>query len=71
MRSARALVGAMREYRAVFLVNGVLLLILGVAMLVPALLDAWVGHSDWQVFLAAAFLKHFCVDGRSENTPKM
>ena len=26
----------MREYRAVFLVNGVLLLILGVVMLVPA-----------------------------------
>ena len=49
----------MREYRAVFLVNGVLLLILGVAMLVPALLDAWAGHPDWQVFLAAAFLTGF------------
>jgi len=49
----------MREYRAVFLVNGILLLILGVAMLVPALLDARVGHPDWQVFLAAAFLTGF------------
>jgi trk system potassium uptake protein TrkH len=49
----------MREYRAVFLVNGILLLILGVAMLVPALLDARVGHPDWQVFLVAAFLTGF------------
>ncbi|MBT4487052.1 MAG: TrkH family potassium uptake protein [Rhodospirillaceae bacterium] len=49
----------MGEYRAVFLVNGVLLLILGLAMLVPAMLDARVGHPDWQVFLAAAFLTGF------------
>jgi trk system potassium uptake protein TrkH len=49
----------MGEYRAVFLVNGILLLILGLAMLVPALLDARVGHPDWQVFLAAAFLTGF------------
>ncbi len=49
----------MGEYRVVFLVNGVLLLILGIAMLVPALLDARVGHPDWQVFLAAAFLTGF------------
>lgn len=49
----------MGDYRAIFLVNGILLLILGVAMLVPALLDAQVGHPDWQVFLAAAFLTGF------------
>jgi len=49
----------MKEFRAIFLVNGVLLLILGLAMLVPALLDARVGHPDWQVFLAAAFVTGF------------
>ena len=49
----------MGEFRAVFLVNGIMLLILGVAMLVPAMLDARVGHPDWQVFLAAAFLTVF------------
>jgi trk system potassium uptake protein TrkH len=36
-----------------------LLLILGLAMLVPALLDARVGHPDWQVFMAAAFVTGF------------
>ncbi|MBT3333919.1 MAG: TrkH family potassium uptake protein [Rhodospirillaceae bacterium] len=49
----------MGQYRAVFQVNGILLLILGLAMLVPALLDARTGHPDWQVFLAAAFLTGF------------
>ena len=49
----------MGEFRAVFLVNGVLLLILGLAMLVPAMLDARVGHPDWQVFMAAAFVTGF------------
>lgn len=49
----------MGEFRAVFLVNGILLLILGLAMLVPAILDARVGHPDWQVFMAAAFVTGF------------
>ena len=49
----------MGEFRPVFLVNGVLLLVLGLAMLVPALLDARVGHPDWQVFMAAAFVTGF------------
>ena len=49
----------MGEFRAVFLVNGILLLILGLAMLVPAMLDARVGHLDWQVFMAAAFVTGF------------
>lgn len=55
----------MGDYRAVFLVNGLLLLILGFAMLVPALLDARVDHPDWQVFLAAAFLTGFVGAGLS------
>ncbi|MFP6697418.1 MAG: TrkH family potassium uptake protein [Alphaproteobacteria bacterium] len=49
----------MGDFRAVFLVNGILLLILGLAMLVPAMLDARVGHPDWQVFMAAAFVTGF------------
>tara|TARA_R110002167_G_scaffold23004_1_gene81854 strand:- start:173 stop:1621 length:1449 start_codon:yes stop_codon:yes gene_type:complete len=46
----------MQELRPVFLATGSLLLILGLSMLIPALLDLLVGHRDWQVFLAAAFL---------------
>lgn len=46
----------MQALRPVFLANGLLLLILGLAMLVPALLDVLVENDDWQVFLAAAFL---------------
>ena len=49
----------MGDFRAVFLVNGILLLILGLAMLVPAMLDARVGHPEWQVFMAAAFVTGF------------
>ncbi|MDP6343596.1 MAG: TrkH family potassium uptake protein [Alphaproteobacteria bacterium] len=36
-----------------------LLLVLGLTMLVPALLDARADNPDWQVFLAAAFLTGF------------
>lgn len=46
----------MQALRPVFLANGMLLLILGLAMLIPALLDLLVDNIDWQVFLAAAFL---------------
>ncbi len=44
----------MIEFRPVVFVLGVLLSILAVAMIIPAVVDAMIGHSDWQVFAAAA-----------------
>ena len=46
----------MQALRPVFLAIGMLLIILGLAMLIPALLDLLVDNIDWQVFLAASFL---------------
>ena len=44
----------MIEFRPVIFVLGILLSILAVAMVIPAAVDALVGHGDWQVFAAAA-----------------
>lgn len=44
----------MIEFRPVVFVLGILLTILAVAMVIPAVVDAMVGHPDWQVFAAAA-----------------
>lgn len=44
------------DLRPVALVTGVLLMALGFSMLLPALIDAIVGSSDWQVFVSAATL---------------
>ncbi len=49
----------MLDFRPIFFVVGLLLTVLGVAMLLPALVDAAVGSSDWQVFLVAATLCAF------------
>lgn len=40
----------MVDLRPILLINGLFLLILGVGMLFPALMDAAVGNPDWQVF---------------------
>ncbi len=53
----------MYDLRPILLVNGVLLAALGVAMLVPALVDAFAGNSDWQVFLTAAGVSVFIGGG--------
>ncbi len=42
------------DIRPVFLIVGILLTTLGVGMCVPALVDAFVGHPDWQVFAVAS-----------------
>ncbi len=47
------------DFRPVFFIVGVLLTILSVAMLLPAVVDAAVGDSDWKVFLAASGLTLF------------
>ncbi len=40
----------MVDLRPIFLINGLFLLILGVGMLFPVLVDVAVGNPDWQVF---------------------
>jgi len=47
------------EFRPLFFIAGVLLVLLGVAMLIPAAADALTGNADWAVFLASAFVTLF------------
>ena len=44
----------MIDLRPIAFVIGILLAILALAMLIPASVDAAIGHPDWQVFTAAA-----------------
>ncbi len=44
----------MIDFRPIAFVLGILLAILALAMLIPASVDAAIGHPDWQVFTAAA-----------------
>ena len=43
----------MIDLRPVLFIIGILLSVLAVAMAVPAVVDAFAGHSDWQVFAAS------------------
>jgi len=47
------------NFRPILLVIGTLLVPLGLGMLVPALVDASLGHRDWQVFVASSALTLF------------
>ena len=49
----------MIEFRPIFFVIGILLSMLGMAMLVPAIADAATDNPDWAVFLASAFVTLF------------
>lgn len=49
----------MIELRPIVFILGILLSVLAVAMVIPAIVDIAVGHADWQVFLAAAFVTLF------------
>ena len=49
----------MVELRPVIFIIGILLSILALAMIIPAVVDASVGHSDWLVFTAAAAVTLF------------
>jgi len=49
----------MIELRPVLFVIGLLLAILATAMVIPAIIDASVGHADWLVFTAAAAVTLF------------
>ena len=44
------------DFRPIFLVTGVLLSMLGVAMLFPALIDLAASNPDWRVFASASAL---------------
>jgi len=44
----------MIDLRPIIFVLGILLCVLAVAMVIPAIIDALVGHPDWQVFAASA-----------------
>jgi len=44
----------MIEFRPVVFILGILLSVLAVAMAIPAVVDALVGHPDWQVFTASS-----------------
>jgi len=47
------------EFRPLFFICGILLTMLGVAMLIPAVADAVTDNPDWAVFLASAFVTLF------------
>ena len=49
----------MPDFRPIFLVNGVLLTALGLAMLLPTMVDLAVGHPDWKVFATASSVTVF------------
>lgn len=49
----------MLDFRPIFFVVGLLLTVLGVAMLLPAMVDAAAANPDWQVFLVAAAVTAF------------
>ena len=49
----------MIDFRPILFIIGVLLCILAVAMVIPAIVDAGIGHPDWQVFTSSALLTLF------------
>ncbi|GLQ05352.1 TrkH family potassium uptake protein [Sneathiella chinensis] len=53
----------MINFRLISAITGMLLTVLGLAMLIPAAVDLYFGHQDWQVFLAAAVVAIFIGGG--------
>ena len=51
--------GSVQDFRPVFLVIGILLVTLALAMMAPAIADRIADNPDWQVFLAAALFTLF------------
>lgn len=49
----------MTDHRTIFFLIGNLLAALGVGMLLPAAIDLFSGHDDWQVFVASAVVTGF------------
>tara|TARA_Y100001934_G_scaffold276785_1_gene374087 strand:- start:827 stop:2287 length:1461 start_codon:yes stop_codon:yes gene_type:complete len=53
------MMGSVRDFRPIFLVIGILLITLSLAMMIPAIADGIANNPDWQVFLAAALFSLF------------
>jgi len=49
----------MIDFRPILFIIGILLCILAVAMVIPAIVDAGIGHPDWKVFTSSALLTLF------------
>ena len=49
----------MRDNRPILLVVGVMLILVGLLMSIPAAIDLAVANPDWQVFVVAGFLTSF------------
>jgi trk system potassium uptake protein len=47
------------DFRPILFIVGILLTTLSIAMVIPAIVDATLGHRDWRVFLASAGLTLF------------
>jgi trk system potassium uptake protein TrkH len=47
------------SFRPIFYINGILLLVLAVAMLIPAAVDMSAGHEDWKAFITAIIITTF------------
>lgn len=47
------------QYKSIFYINGILLLVLAAAMIVPTLVDLSVGNPDWKVFFGAMIVTGF------------
>ncbi|SLN25652.1 TrkH family potassium uptake protein [Oceanibacterium hippocampi] len=47
------------DYRPVLMVAGLLVATLGVFMMIPAIVDLFAGHADWQVFAGSAIVTVF------------
>ncbi|WP_340148401.1 TrkH family potassium uptake protein [uncultured Sneathiella sp.] len=53
----------MNNYRLILAILGIMLVVIGLAMIIPAMVDLFVGHSDWQVFLVSAAVSVFAGGG--------
>ncbi|MFC4271430.1 potassium transporter TrkH [Sneathiella chungangensis] len=53
----------MINFRLIFAILGIMLVVTGLAMLIPAAVDLFAGHRDWQVFLVSAAVSLFIGGG--------
>ncbi|MEX0583306.1 MAG: potassium transporter TrkG, partial [Sneathiella sp.] len=53
----------MINFRLIFAILGILLVVTGLAMIIPAMVDIFAGSNDWQVFLVSAAVSIFVGGG--------
>ena len=49
----------MVNFRPIFFITGVLLIVLSISMTIPAIADLYYSNDDWKSFLASAFFTCF------------